>query len=361
MSSVNLGSWVNTCTIFGQANRPRSRSSRVSIPLRYPKQRRVLSVSAILTKEEQSLRQDQNEPKPPFNFKSYMVQKANSVNQALDDAVSLRDPQKIHEAMRYSLLAGGKRVRPVLCLAACELVGGIESMAMPAACAVEMIHTMSLIHDDLPCMDNDDLRRGKPTNHKVFGEDVAVLAGDALLAFSFEHIAVTTPNVTPARIIRAIGELAKAIGTEGLVAGQVVDINSEGLGSEQIDLQRLEFIHLHKTAALLEAAVVLGAILGGGNDAEVEKLRKFARCIGLLFQVVDDILDVTMSSKELGKTAGKDLVADKVTYPKLMGIEKSREFAEKLKKEAKEQLVGFDPQKAAPLIALAEYIANRRS
>ncbi|KAL0462077.1 UNVERIFIED_CONTAM: Geranylgeranyl pyrophosphate synthase, chloroplastic [Sesamum latifolium] len=216
----------------------------------------------------------------------------------------------------------------MLCIAACELVGGQESTAMPAACAVEMIHTMSLMHDDLPCMDNDDLRRGKPTNHKMFGEDVAVLAGDALLAFSFEHVATATKGVNSERIVRVISELAKCIGSEGLVAGQVVDICSEGLS--EVGLDHLEFIHLHKTAALLEASVL-----------------------------VDDILDVTKSSQELGKTAGKDLVADKTTYPKLLGIEKSRELAERLNREAQEQLVGFDPVKAAPLIALANYIAYR--
>uniref|UniRef100_A0A3Q7F8X1 Uncharacterized protein n=1 Tax=Solanum lycopersicum TaxID=4081 RepID=A0A3Q7F8X1_SOLLC len=270
-----------------------------------------------------------------------------SVNKALESAVSIKEPVMIHESMRYSLLAGGKRIRPMLCIAACELVGGVESTAMPAACAVEMIHTMSLIHDDLPCMDNDDLRRGKPTNHKIYGEDVAVLAGDALLALAFEHIATHTKGVSSDRIVRVIGELAKCIGAEGLVAGQVVDIISEGISD--VDLKHLEFIHLHKTAALLEGSVVLGAILGGAPDEDVEKLRKFARCIGLLFQVVDDILDVTKSSQQLGKTAGKDLVADKVTYPKLIGIEKSREFAEELNKEAKAQLVGFDQEKAAPL------------
>ncbi|KAJ9674653.1 hypothetical protein PVL29_023904 [Vitis rotundifolia] len=288
-----------------------------------------------------------------------MIQKASSVHKALDEAVCVKSPIKIHEAMRYSLLAGGKRVRPALCLAACELVGGDESNAMPAACAVEMIHTMSLIHDDLPCMDNDDLRRGKPTNHIVFGEDVAVLAGDSLLAFAFEHIATATSGVSSSRIVAAVGELAKSIGAEGLVAGQVVDISSTG--QSDVGLDQLEFIHIHKTAALLEAAVVLGAILGGGSDEEVEKLRKYARQVGLLFQVVDDILDVTKSSQELGKTAGKDLATDKATYPKLMGLEKSREFAEKLNKEAKEQLSGFDLEKAAPLIALADYIANRQN
>lgn len=377
MSSVNLNTWARPSFMFNQV--PRSRSSTFhlfhslknlpisSITTTKPKRQKLyyshsFSVSAMLTKEEtvKSEEEEKEEKqKPTFNFKSYMVEKARTVNQALDDAVSLREPQKIHEAMRYSLLAGGKRVRPVLCIAACELVGGTESMAMPAACSVEMIHTMSLIHDDLPCMDDDDLRRGKPTNHKVFGEDVAVLAGDALLAFAFEHVAVSTAGVPPGRMVRAIGELAKSIGTEGLVAGQVVDINSEGLSD--VGLERLEFIHVHKTAALLEGAVVLGAILGGGTDEEVERLRKFARYIGLMFQVVDDVLDVTKSSKELGKTAGKDLVADKVTYPKLLGIEKSKEFAQKLNRDAQEQLSGFDPHKAAPLIALANYIAYRQN
>lgn len=365
-----MGSWIHSSSIIhgsrcvsGSKSFPSSLNC-LPISLIYPKPKRFLpsrsfSVSAVLTKDDETLQHEQSAGKAAFDFKSYMLQKAASVNQALDSAVSLREPAKIHEAMRYSLLAGGKRVRPVLCLAACDLVGGNESAAMPAACAVEMIHTMSLIHDDLPCMDNDDLRRGKPTNHIVFGEDVAILAGDALLAFSFEHIAVSTLNVAPSRIVRAIGELSKAIGAEGLVAGQVIDICSEGLTS--VGLEQLEFIHVHKTAKLLECAVVLGAIMGGGDDESVEKLRKYARSIGLLFQVVDDILDVTKSSQELGKTAGKDLMADKTTYPKLLGLEKSKEFADRLLNDAKELLSGFDQEKAAPLIALANYIAYRQN
>ncbi|KAG2408706.1 hypothetical protein LR48_Vigan01g187700 [Vigna angularis] len=364
MSAVNFNAWLHpsftrsrspTFLFHGLTNSPIPSFIVTKRPRDKLYSSSPFTVSAVLTKEETV----ETEEKPAFNFKSYMVQKADAVNQALDDAVPLREPLRIHEAMRYSLLAGGKRVRPVLCVAACELVGGAASTAMPAACAVEMIHTMSLIHDDLPCMDNDDLRRGKPTNHKVFGEDVAVLAGDALLAFAFEHIAGATVGASPPRIVRALGELARAIGAEGLVAGQVVDIKSEGL--DDVGLERLEFIHLHKTAALLEGAVVLGAILGGGTDEEIEKLRKFARYIGLLFQVVDDILDVTKSSQELGKTAGKDLAADKVTYPKLLGIEKSKEFAAKLNKDAQDQLSGFDPVKAAPLVALANYIAYRQN
>ncbi|KAI9113655.1 hypothetical protein K1719_015582 [Acacia pycnantha] len=373
MSSLNLGAWTRPSSMLTQVSRSRSPSLLLfnglrKLPISFIPSKSPshgvsspcfpsFSVSAVLTKENTV--KGSEEEKPGFNFDAYMLEKANKVNQALDEAIALREPEKIHEAMRYSLLAGGKRVRPMLCVAACELVGGSESVAMPSACAVEMIHTMSLIHDDLPCMDNDDLRRGKPTNHKVFGEDVAVLAGDALLSFAFEHIAVGTVGVSPARVVRAIGELAKSVGAEGLVAGQVVDIASEGLSD--VGLEKLEFIHLHKTAALLEAAVVLGAIVGGGSDEEIEKLRKFARYIGLLFQVVDDILDVTKSSAELGKTAGKDLVADKTTYPKLLGIEKSREFAEKLNQDAQDQLSGFDPKKAAPLVALANYIAYRQN
>ncbi|CAF1704493.1 BnaAnng37200D [Brassica napus] len=252
--------------------------------------------------------------------------------------------------------------RSLLCIAACELVGGDEATAMSAACAVEMIHTSSLIHDDLPCMDNVDLRRGKPTNHKVFGEAMAVLAGDAPLSLAFEHMTVMSSGlITPERMIHAVIQLAMAIGTKGLVAGQVVDLRSQGLNPDDVGLDRLEFIHLDKTAALLEAATVIGAIMGGGTQEEIDKLRKYARCIGLLFQVVDDILDVTKSSEELGKNAGQDVITGKVTYPRLIGLEKSRELAEKLSREAEEQLIGFDSDKAAPLVALASYIACRNN
>ncbi|KFK40253.1 hypothetical protein AALP_AA3G350200 [Arabis alpina] len=363
MATMNLSSWVHhsskSVPILGSSNR----SSFLKIQpfhLLRPK----LTVLSVVTKEDSIInnhQEDNNNNNIRFDFMSYMISKANTVNKSLDSAVSLQEPIKIHESMRYSLLAGGKRVRPILCIAACELVGGDESTALAAACAVEMIHTMSLIHDDLPCMDNDDLRRGKPTNHKVYGEDVAVLAGDALLAFAFEHLASTTA-VSPTRVVRAIKELAKAVGTKGLVAGQVVDLASEGMDqNDVVGLEVLEYIHIHKTAVLLEAATVLGGIVGGGSDEEIEKLRRFARCIGLLFQVVDDILDVTKSSEELGKTAGKDLVADKLTYPKLMGLEKSKEFAEKLLRDAEEELYGFDDIKVAPLLALANYIAKRQN
>ncbi|CAN0896649.1 Geranylgeranyl pyrophosphate synthase, chloroplastic [Linum grandiflorum] len=296
---------------------------------------------------------------PDFDFDNYMVTKANHVNKALDEAIPVQRPVKIHEAMRYSLLAGGKRVRPVLCIAACEMVGGDESLAMPMACATEMIHTMSLIHDDLPCMDNDDLRRGMPTSHKKYGEDTAILAGDALLSFSFEHVAAQTPKtVSPERVVRSIAELGSSVGSAGLVAGQIVDIASEG---EKVSLEELEYIHIHKTGRLLEAAVVCGAILGGADEESVKKVRKYSRCVGLLFQVVDDILDVTKSSAELGKTAGKDLATDKATYPKLLGLDGARRFAAELVEEANKELAGFDPVKAAPLYHFANYIATRQN
>ncbi|XP_058081213.1 geranylgeranyl pyrophosphate synthase, chloroplastic-like [Magnolia sinica] len=358
-----------TCSMFNQrrsrASTPTSHISKVSIFTKRPSPK--TSISAIpLTKEHTKEEEEkdpnyQNTPRSVsgFDFKSYMLQKGNSVNKALDMAVPAQAPEIIYNSMRYSLLAGGKRIRPLLCIAACELVGGDEAVAMPSACAAEMIHTMSLMHDDLPYMDDDDLRRGKPTNHKVFGEDVAVLAGDAMLVFAFEHIAASTLGIPSDRIVRAVGELARTIGGDGLAAGQIVDISSEGM--QDVGLDHLELIHLHKTGALLEGSVVMGGILGGGSHEEIEKLRKYAKCIGLLFQVVDDILDVTKSSDELGKTAGKDLTADKVTYPKLLGLERSKELAEELNQQAKDQLLGFDSEKAAPLISLADYIAYRQN
>ena len=263
--------------------------------------------------------------------------------------------------MRYSLLAGGKRLRPILCLAACELAGGDSELAMPTAVALEMIHTMSLIHDDLPAMDNDDLRRGRPTNHKVYGDAVAILAGDALLTRAFEMVALRSPGVPADRLLKVVGELSLVSGAPGLVGGQVVDLECEG---KQVDLETLEYIHLHKTGALLKACVITGALIGGADDAQLESLRTYARGIGLAFQIVDDILDVTASSDVLGKTAGKDLVADKTTYPKLLGLEESRERARVLISEAKSSLDAFKPAggglaQAAPLLALADYVIGR--
>ncbi|KAJ8567492.1 hypothetical protein K7X08_019700 [Anisodus acutangulus] len=247
-----------------------------------------------------------------FDFKSYMLHKIKSVNQALDAAVPIKEPIKFHEAMRYSLLSEGKRVCPVLCIAACELVGGQESTAMPAACGMEMIHAMCMMHDDLPCMDNDDLRRGKLSHHKVFGENVTVLTGYSLVALAFEHMTMATKGVHPKTMVRAVGELARLIGPEGAAAGQVLDLLCGGKSGT--GLEELKYIHLHKTADFAEAAAIVGAMLGGASEEEINRLRKFSQCLGLLFQVVDDILDVTKSSEQLGKTAGRDLLANKLTY-----------------------------------------------
>ena len=290
-----------------------------------------------------------------FDFAAYLKLSRDRVEIALDSSMGPERPESLRDAMRYSLLAGGKRLRPILCLAACELVGGSSELAMPTAVALEMIHTMSLIHDDLPAMDNDDLRRGRPTNHKVYGDAMAILAGDAMLSRAFEMVAVRSPNVPADRLLRVVGELALVSGAPGLVGGQVVDLESEG---QAVDLETLEYIHLHKTAALLRACVVTGALIGGASDDQLQAMRTYANGIGLAFQIIDDILDVTASSEVLGKTAGKDLLADKTTYPKLLGLEASREKALQLVRESKAALEPWR-NKAAPLLALSDYVASR--
>eukprot|EP00879_Flechtneria_rotunda_P002496 GHRR01002694.1.p1 GENE.GHRR01002694.1~~GHRR01002694.1.p1 ORF type:complete len:346 (+),score=130.90 GHRR01002694.1:162-1199(+) len=334
---------------IGRSSRLSRKASRQCS--RHP-QRIVCTAAPIAAAQDVSAKSDK------FDFGAYMTSTAEQVNAALESAVPEKYPETLNESMRYSLLAGGKRVRPALCLAACQLVGGNLESCMPTACAMEMIHTMSLIHDDLPSMDNDDFRRGRPTNHKVYGEDIAILAGDALLTYAFEHIARDTKGVSADRVVRVIVELARASGAEGLVGGQVVDIQSE---DKEVGLDVLKYIHEHKTAALLEAAVVCGAIVGGADDTTVEKVRRYALNTGLAFQVIDDILDITQSTEVLGKTAAKDLASNKTTYPKLLGIEKSREVADTLIKEAIQQLDGFEPAKAAPLVALAKYIGYRQN
>ena len=218
-----------------------------------------------------------------------------------------------------------------------------------------MVHTMSLIHDDLPAMDNDDLRRGRPTNHKVYGEANAILAGDALLTRAFEMVALRSPGVPAERLLAVVGELSLASGAPGLVGGQVVDLECE---AKSVDLDTLEYIHLHKTGALLRACVLTGALIAGASAELLAALRTYARGIGLAFQIIDDILDVTASSEVLGKTAGKDLTADKTTYPKLLGLEESRQRADALVAEAKAALAPWHAS-AAPLLALADYITSR--
>ena len=292
------------------------------------------------------------------------------ITEALQNSVVSQEPQtaKICESMLYSLMAGGKRVRPVLCLAACDMFlqdatrTGLNSPAMPAAVACEMIHTMSLIHDDLPSMDNDDLRRGKPTNHVVYGEDVAILAGDALLSDSFKHVALHTPrDVGADRILDVITRLGVSVGPKGLAGGQVMDLECEGRGDQSTVTQDdLAWIHTHKTAALLQVAVAAGAILGGATPQEVQACETYALNIGLAFQVADDILDVTQSTEELGKTAGKDITADKTTYVKLLGLDGARAEAQRLTDEAKASLAPFG-DRATPLLALADYIIDRKN
>ena len=306
------------------------------------------------------IRTDEKSPKQKQNIKfdlnSYLKEHQELVEVALDKSIILAKPQKIYEAMRYSLLAGGKRLRPILCLASCKLMGGTLSMAMPTACALEMIHTMSLIHDDLPAMDNDDYRRGKLTNHKVYGDDIAILAGDGLLAYAFEYVATETKDVPTDRLIKVIAKLGRTVGPAGLVGGQVLDLESEG--RTDITAEVLSFIHTHKTGALLETSVVSGAILAGASEDDIAKLSKYAQNIGLAFQIVDDILDITATDEQLGKTAGKDLVAQKATYPSIWGLEKSQEQAQNLINDAMAQLESYG-KNADPLIAIAKFIVTR--
>jgi geranylgeranyl diphosphate synthase, type II len=291
-----------------------------------------------------------------FDLRTYLHQRKTLMDEALEQSIPVVYPEKIYNAMRYSLTAGGKRLRPILCLATCELTGGTVDMALPTACALEMIHTMSLIHDDLPAMDNDDYRRGKLTNHKVFGEDIAILAGDGLLAYAFEYVAVHTRNVPPAQLLKVVARLGNAVAATGLVGGQVVDLESEGM--KDVTVETLNFIHSHKTGALLEASVISGALLTSTDEHGLQQLTTFARNIGLAFQIIDDVLDITATQAELGKTAGKDLKAQKATYPSLWGIDESRRQAKKLVDEAKAELATFG-ERAIPLMAIADFITAR--
>jgi geranylgeranyl diphosphate synthase type II len=285
-----------------------------------------------------------------------------AVEPALDRALPPEDawPETIHRAARYSLFAGGKRIRPVLVLAAGEAVGGAREEVLPFACAVEMIHTYSLIHDDLPAMDDDDLRRGKPTSHKVFGEAIAILAGDALLTRAFHLLAEMPADLDETRVrrrVQAIAVLGEACGTTGLIGGQVMDLESEGC---PIGARELERLHRAKTGALLSACVRGGALLGGATDADLALLTRYAGAIGLAFQVVDDVLDATEGADQLGKTAGKDEAAGKATYVSIHGLEQAREMAGTLRGEALEALAPLGPR-AERLGEIARLIVDRHS
>ena len=278
------------------------------------------------------------------------------MEQALDHSLEVIYPEIIYESMRYSLLAGGKRLRPILCLATCEMMGGSVEIAMPTACALEMIHTMSLIHDDLPAMDNDDFRRGKLTNHKVYGDAIAILAGDGLLAYAFEFVATQTKSVASDRLVQVIAKLGRAVGAAGLVGGQAVDLECEG--KVDVSVNTLDFIHKHKTSALLEASVLSGALLADAQSIDLERLTVYAQNIGLAFQIIDDILDITATQEELGKTAGKDINAQKATYPSIWGLEASRQKAQQLVDDARNILIPYG-KAAYPLQALADFITAR--
>jgi len=295
-----------------------------------------------------------------FDLQAYLKDRRALVDAALERFLPPEDtpPPTVHRAMRYSVMAGGKRLRPILVIAGAEAVGGTPATVMPAACALELIHTYSLIHDDLPAMDDDDYRRGRLTNHKVFGEAIAILAGDALLTLAFRLVADNTALVNDARVLRdVVAELADAAGTSGMVGGQVVDIESEG---KAITAETLEYIHRHKTAALIRASLRVGALLAGGDGKAVAAIGEAGSDLGLAFQIVDDILDVEGSLEELGKTAGSDERKQKATYPALHGLEASRRQAKMLIERTKQRLEGFGAR-AVPLQALADYVVERKN
>jgi len=296
-----------------------------------------------------------------MDLKSYLAQKRKVVDNALK--AYFQDSGKgpagdLFRSMKYSLFAGGKRLRPILCIAGAEAVGGDGDKVLPVACGLELIHTYSLIHDDLPLMDDDDLRRGIPTNHKVFGEAVALLAGDGLLTEAFRIMSskVVAQGIQPAILLEVIHLIATAAGCMGMVAGQVVDIQSEG---KEAGLELVEFIHRHKTGALISASVRCGAIIGGGDQKAIAAIGHYGDNIGLAFQISDDLLDLEGEAGVMGKEPGSDQKKGKVTYPAVVGTEEARQRQEKLVRDAVEALELFDHM-ADPLREIAWYIINRK-
>ena len=294
------------------------------------------------------------------DLKAYLETRRAMVDEALDRVLPSEDavPVNLHRAMRYSVLAPGKRLRPTLVIAGAEAVGGTAKTVLDAACALELIHAYSLIHDDLPAMDDDDYRRGRLTNHKVFGEAMAILAGDALLTLAFRLVADNAARMSDPRMIaRVVADVADAAGTDGMVGGQVIDIESEG---KDVGPDMLEYIHRHKTAALIRVSLTAGATLAGGRAEQVDTIRKAGESLGLAFQIVDDILDVEGSLAELGKTAGSDERKKKATYPAYHGLEASRHKARMLIDETKRRLEPLGTP-AEPIRALADFVFERRS
>ncbi len=292
-----------------------------------------------------------------LKLEKYLKDKKEIIDQRLDTFVKKTGPTKLWESMNYSLMAGGKRLRPVITLAVAEVFECDREIVIPVACAIEMIHTQSLIHDDLPSMDNDDLRRGKPTNHIIYGEAMALIAGDALFSYAFNLIVNHTPKLVPAeKILKVISEISYAAGADGMCGGQAMDISVEK--QSEIDDAILQFIHTHKTGAMIRASVRTPAILAGADEEQLHALTMYAENIGLVFQIVDDVLDVTGETEKLGKKAGKD--NNKATYPRLYGITESMNIARNHTNNAIENLKIFG-EKSEYLRLLAEYTLNRKS
>lgn len=295
-----------------------------------------------------------------FDLERYLKERAAAVDVALDRFLppETEPPETLHKAMRYSVFAGGKRLRPVLVIAGAEAVGGSGERVMPTACAMELIHTYSLVHDDLPAMDNDDVRRGVPTNHKVFGEAMAILAGDALLTLAFRLVAENFTAAADARALRdVLLDIGDAAGHDGMVGGQVADLEAEG---RQVGADTVDYIHAHKTGALIRTSLRVGAVLCGGTAEQVRALGAAGAGLGLAFQIVDDILDVVSSTQVLGKTAGKDQIQRKATYPALHGLEASRARARFLIGQAETALADLGPC-AEPIRALGRFILERKA
>ena len=293
-----------------------------------------------------------------MEFKQCLKEKASFVEKVLKEYMPKEEgyQKTVIEAMNYSLSAGGKRLRPILTLEACKIVGGNEDEAISFAIAIEMIHTYSLIHDDLPALDNDDLRRGRPTNHKVYGEAMGILAGDALLNYAFEVMLAGSINKeNPEKYLKAINEIAKGAGIYGMIGGQVVDVESE---NKQIEKEKLDYIHMNKTAAMMVGCMRAGATIGGANSEQMEEITKYAKNIGLTFQIVDDILDIVGDEAKLGKKVGSDIENHKSTYPSLLGLDKSKEIAHNLIDEAKKSIEKLSDD-VDFLKGLAEYIIDR--
>lgn len=290
------------------------------------------------------------------DLKTYLTQRCQIIDVALDQCIPSAEtrPVSLHKAMRHSVFAGGKRLRPILTLAAAEACGGTIEKAMPSACAVECLHTYSLIHDDLPCMDDDDMRRGVPTCHIVFGEAIALLAGDALQALAFE-LTAQTPATSRHTAASLVSELARTAGSLHLVGGQVADLEGE---QKKLPLDDLRFVHEGKTAALLTTSITLGAMSADATPEQLKALHDFGMATGLAFQIIDDILDVTQTSEKLGKSAGKDVASEKSTYPALLGLDASRAEAHRLTTAAHDALAIFG-EKGTRLRELADYLLNR--